>query len=206
MPSKIFPIHMARSVAYDSLMPARKLVVSGEGAGALAAHVIARSVCERRQVRFVCGDNQFDPYAVSRFAKRAGVRPEDALRRVLIARAFTAHQFAELVSRLNPDASNDLTVISGPCSAFFDEDMSSVDAARLFYRMLWRVVELARSGMNLLLVQGQVPQGARRAYFLKDLYRASDVVLNFGGQTFTLERRGRMALPRAAAMGRTPGD
>jgi hypothetical protein len=201
MSSKTLPINMARSVAFASLAPARKVIAIGERAGGLTMYVTARAACENRGVRIICGDNLFDPYAVSRLAKRLGARPKDALRSIRIARAFTAYQLAELVGGLNPSAPHELVVISGPCSTFFDDDVPFVDAARLFYRVLWQIVELARGGMTLLLVQGQVPAGGRRAYFLTDLSRASDVALHFGAvHTFRLEHHGRAALSRLAAM------
>jgi hypothetical protein len=207
MSSKTLPINMAQSVAFASLAPARKVIAIGERARGLTMYVTARAACENRAVRIICGDNLFDPYAISCFAKRMRVRPEDALRSIRIARAFTAYQLAELVSRLDTAAPQDLVVISGPCSTFFDDDVPFVDAARLFYRVLWRVVELARGGMTLLLVQEQMPTSERRAYFLTDLSRASDVALHFGAvHTFRLEHHGRaepprLAAPRLAAMG-----
>jgi hypothetical protein len=153
-------------------------------------HIAAHAACKRNRVVFICGDNRFDPYAISRAAKAMGARPEDALRAIRIARAFTAYQLSELVDRLGAGSGEDFVVISGPCSTFFDEDVPLVDAARLFYRMLWRVVELARGGRTMLLVQGAADASARRAYFLTDLCRVSDVVLRLGGRhSFTLEQR-----------------
>ena len=207
MPSKTLPIEMAPLAAYASLAPTRKVVVSGETASGLTTYITARAVCEGKPVRVVCGDNRFDPYAVARFARSKGMRSEDALRSILIARAFTAYQFNELVSRLDQAAFSGPVVITGPCSTFFDEDMSLVDAARLFYRMLWRVVELARDGMTLALVQREMPKDQRRVYFLRDLCYAADVVLSCDGvHTFRLEQRSRIALPRLASLDRQLGD
>ena len=198
---------MAPLAAYASLAPTRKVVVSGEPAGGLMTYITARAVCEGKPVRVVCGDNRFDPYAVVRFAKSKGVRPKTALNSILIARAFTAYQLHELVSRLDQTACSGPVVITGPCSTFFDEDVSVVEAARLFYRMLWRLVELARDGMTLVLAQRELPKVERRAYFLRDLCYAADVVLNCDGvHTFRLEQRGRIALPRLAALDRQIGD
>ena len=203
---KTLPISLARSVAFGALFPARKVMLCGEGAYGLAHYVTARAACERRRVRFICGDNRFDPYAISRFARSKKLRPEAALRSILIARAFTAYQMSELVNRLDPSIS-DLVIISGPCSTYFDEDVSITDAARLFYRTLWRMVELARSGMTLLLVQSETPAGTRRAHFLTDLCRASDVVLRLAGQhTFSIEGRPRQALDQITPEDRTEGD
>ena len=200
MGSRILPLSVAPSVALCSLTPARKVTASGERASALALDVTARLACRQRRVLYLCADNRFDPYAVSRVAKASGVLAEEALGRVLVVRAFTAYQYAELVRRLDPDSAADLVVISGPCSTFFDEDVSLTDAARLFYRVLWRLVELARLGMTLLLAQHDRPINPRRAYFLPDLCRASNLVLHLDGRSsFTLEHHGRATLPRLAA-------
>jgi hypothetical protein len=175
-------------------------MMSGDSANALAMQITARAACEKKRVLFICGDNRFDPYAVARYARSKGERAEDVLRSILVARAFTAYQLVELITRLDPDPWSDFVIISGPCSTFLDDDVPIVDAARLFYRVLWRIVELARRGMALLLAQGRTTSGTRRAYFLSDLCRASDVVLRIGGErSFTLERRNRTSLPLLAA-------
>jgi hypothetical protein len=182
---------MAPSVAMALLGSARKVLLSGgESAHSLCMRIAARAACRRNRVVFICGDNRFDPYAISRAAKVTGVRPEDALRSIKVARAFTAYQLSELVSRLDSGATEDVVVISGPCSTFFDEDVSAVDAARLFYRMLWRIVELSQSGMTLLLAQSAADPSARRAYFLTDLCRVSEAVMHLDGRhSFTLSQR-----------------
>lgn len=203
MPSRVLSISMAPSVVFSSLTLPRKVLVCGDHAPELATRVISRAVCRGKQVRFICGDNRFDPYAVARFAKQNKKRPQDAMRSILIARAFTAYQLAELVNRLDPAAPpHGVTIISGPCSLFIDEGVRIVDAARLFYRMLWRLVELSRSGMPLLLAQGPVPADAGRAYFLTDLCRVSDVILKYDAlHTFTLEYGGSMSLGGMKASG-----
>jgi len=206
MASRILPIGMVQAAAFASLAPARKAIAIGERASELAASVMARTVSEHRTVRLICGDNRFDPYVVARRAKRLGVRAEEALRAIRMARAFTAFQLTELIDRL-ADASSDLVVISGLCSSFFDEDIPLVDAARLFYRTLWRIVELVRGPSSILLVQGPTPVSTRRAYFLTDLCRASDIVLRLGGQhIFTLEHKGGLALPHLVAVDRQLGE
>ena len=201
MVAKILPIGMALSVVLAALAPARKVLVSGDHHATSLAMQITTNACQDKRVLYICGDNRFDPYAITRLAKSMGLTPDDALSSIHIARAFTAYQLVELVAELAPDVSNDFIVISGLCSSFFDEDVPYVDAARLFYRVLWRVVELAHNGNAMLLIQGRTITSARRAYFLTDLCRASDVVLNLSGEhSFTLERRSRAALPGLAAL------
>lgn len=113
MASRILPIGMVQTAAFASLAPARKVIAIGGRASELAASVMARTVSEHRTVRLICGDNRFDPYAVARRAKRLGVRAEDVLRAIRIARAFTAFQLTELIDRLALDASSDLMVYPG---------------------------------------------------------------------------------------------
>jgi hypothetical protein len=203
MAARVLPISMVSSVALASLAPARKVLLNGDLAHSVVLQLIARAACEKRKVVFICGDNRFDPYAVSRFAKSNGVSADDVLRRILIARAFTAYQFVEMITRLSPGSSQDLVVVSGPCSAFLDEDVPYVDAARLFYRVLWKIVELAREGMMLLLVQPEPSKTWRRNYFLADLRRSSDIVLRLGGEhSFTIERHGRISMPQVPGLER----
>jgi hypothetical protein len=188
---------MARSVAVSSLSLSYKVLLSGDdGARSLALRITAGAACLNHRVRFICADNHFDAYGIARLAKLAGVRAELALGSIQIARAFTAYQLVELVERIEPESDDDLIVVSGPSSPFFDEDLSHTDAARLFYRTLWRCVELAKSGMKILLVQGKTAACERRGYFLRDLSRLSEVVLRFSGETtFTLERRNSTTEP-----------
>src|SRR5207302_196417 len=158
----------------------------------LAAHF----ACEQ-PVRFVCGDNYFDPYCVGRVAKSRGVAAEEALRSILIARAFTAYQLVELVQALTPTPGQ-VVIITGVASAFFDDELSEIEAAKLFYRTLWHLVELSTQGLMLLLSQGSCLVPAHRSYFLRDLCLAATTVLKLERQGFTFERHSQKALPQLA--------
>jgi hypothetical protein len=152
------------------------------------------------RVIYICGDNRFDAYAVARLAKQFRHSREDALNRILVARAFTGYQFDELVRRLNPNEVAGPVILSGICSAFLDEDMPHNDAARLYYRTLWRLAELAGRGLAILLTESREIAGARRAHFLADLYRASNFIFRLdGGHSFTLEMRSYRPLPYPAS-------
>jgi hypothetical protein len=186
---KSLPINLAPVVAFDALAPRRKVVLLGDGASGISYYIVARRACERMPVRIVCADNRFNPYAITRFAKLKGVRPADALGSILIARAFTAFQLVELIQGLDAYA-NDFVVVTGICSAFFDEDLTHTDAARLFYRAYWKLHSIAQSGVSVLLVESSSLPIERRRYFLTDLLQSSEVVLSLTGKaTFTLEQR-----------------
>jgi hypothetical protein len=205
---RILPLSTAPLAARAALRLARRVTVYGERAASLGAHLAAEHASELRRVLFICGDNRFDPYAIARWAREFGAPAEEVLGRILVARAFTGDQLAELVRRLEPASGFDVVIISGFCTSFYDEDLSHTDAARLFYRSLWHLVSLAGAGLPLLLAQSETEGPARRSYFLRDLCRASHLVLRLDGrETFTLERRGAAsALPRLAALDAGGGD
>ncbi len=182
------PVNLAPLAAFNSLAPRRQVLLAGRGATGLALYVTARRACESLPVRVVCGDNRFDPYFIARFAKSQGSRPADALRSILIARAFTAYQLVELIQRLEAFA-NDVLMVTGICSAFFDDDLTDTDAARLFYRAFWKLQELAERGASVLLVECGSPVMQRRGYFLQDVMHTSAVVLALDQATCTLEEK-----------------
>jgi hypothetical protein len=170
------------------------VTVCGEQAWTLGAQMAAQMACERAQSLYLCGDNRFDPYAVARFARSQQKSPEEVLGRILVARAFTAYQLDELIHRLDPPKTLEddygVVIVSGVCAAFLDEDIADSDAARLFYRSLWRLRDLAQEGLTLLLAESETPKQTNRAHFLTDLFRASIVVMRLeGGRSFTLEHR-----------------
>lgn len=187
---RTLPISSAPYAVRASLSPARMVAVCGDHAWTLGVHLAAQMACEYKQVLYLCGDNRFDPYAVARLARSLDESQEETLSRILVARAFTAYQLDELIRRLNPEETFGVVIISGVCTAFFDEDVTHSDAARLFYRSLRRLGDLSREGLALLLTQSEAPKRSKRAYFLTDLCRVSNVVMRLeGAHTFTLERR-----------------
>jgi hypothetical protein len=166
------------------------VVVCGDQAWTLGVHLAAQMACEYKRVLYLCGDNRFDVYAVARLVRSLDENQEETLSRILVARAFTAYQLDELIHRLNPEEAFGVVIISGVCTAFFDEDVTHSDAARLFYRSLRRLGDLLRGGLTLLLTESEAPKHTKRAYFLTDLCRASNVVMRLEGEhSFTLERR-----------------
>lgn len=186
----------AAPVAVQALSaPRRKVALYGRVAAALSFRYAAEVACEGSEPLFLCGDNRFDPYAIARYARSRGVRAEDALRRVLIARAFTGFQFDELIARLDPAKVAGPVIVSGICAAFLDEDMTHNDAARLFYRTLWRLREVAEAGLAMLWTESGAVARTRRAYFLADLTRAADFVFHLDAEhTFRIEMRSPRSL------------
>lgn len=196
---RTLPINSATHAVRASLSPSGIVAICGGRAWSLGVRVAAQMACEDKPSLYFCGDNRFDPYAIARFARSQQKNPEEALGRVLVARAFTAYQLDELIHRLDPlktpEDAFGVIIVSGVCTAFLDEDVTQTDAARLFYRSLWRLRDLAREGLTLLLTESGTPKQRRRAHFLADLFRASSVVIRLEDErSFTIEHRGGHSL------------
>jgi hypothetical protein len=187
-------ISSAPHVVRASILPSRMVTVYGGHASTVGIHLTAQMACEYKSSLFLCGDNRFDPYAVAKCARSQQKSPEEALGRIFVIRAFTAYQLDELIHRLDlpktMEAAYGVIVVSGICSAFLDEDVTHTDAARLFYRSLWRLRDLSRKGLALLLAQSEKPNNPQRAHFLTDLFRASSEVIRLESErTFNTENR-----------------
>ena len=109
------------------------------------------------------GANRFDPYMVSSFARKVSLLPENLLRRIQIARAFTCYQMAtlveeKLVSLLRREGSiaqrrKPWVILLGPMTTFLDEDVPDREVRPLFDRALRKVEEMAMEGIPFFLFQ-----------------------------------------------------
>lgn len=178
---QIYPPATAPVTVNRLVSPRRKVTLYGEAAETLS-YRYAAEIAGQEIVTFLCGDNRFDPYAVARFAKARKQDRRQTLARIRVARGFTGYQFDEMIKRLGPEQVAGPIIVTGVCSAFLDEDIPHNDAARLFYRALSRLVELAERGAAILLTQTQQILDGRRAYFLRDLFRASDFIFRLDGE------------------------
>lgn len=183
---RTLPISAAPRELRASILPSRMVTVYGSHASALGVQLAAQLACEGQPSLYLCGDNCFDPYAVARCARSQRLDPAEALGRILVTRAFTAYQLDELIHRLElpktPETAYGVIIVSGICTTFLDEEITHTDAARLFYRSLWRLRELSREGLTLLFTQSETPNLPQRAHFLTDLFRASHAVIRLEGE------------------------
>ena len=199
---RLLPIDNAPVVALKALASSESVTLAGSGrVERLKHYLVCQFALGGRRVQFLCGDNRFDPLLLARMARAQRADDEELLSAIQISRAFTAYQMCELVLALDTSLVGQLVVVSNPLALFADEDLRSVEAARFFYRMLWHMVGLGRGGLKFLITHS-APRNARRAYMARDLLRASETVMHFGGGAgFALERKGgagtsRLALPR----------
>lgn len=94
----------------------------------------------------------FDPYRVARLARLAGAPPRPVLERIRLSRTFTCHQLASLLCEILPDrrAGGPLFIL-GPCSLFYDDQVTLKEREALFQKItaLLPVLEKRYDGLYL---------------------------------------------------------
>ena len=119
----------------------RLVTIAGSDAAAVAelAAFKAQLPLERggldSSVLFIDGGNSSDPYLFASFARKYGVNPGAALRRVTTCRVFTMYQLADLVSRLLVRAVDDyatqLVIIADVLGTFNEPELDEREARRV---------------------------------------------------------------------------
>ncbi len=171
--------------------PVRKALIVGERPEGLTVYLSAFAASLGFKVLVADGANSFDPYVVSKFARKEGFQPDELLKEISIARAFTCHQLATLIrERLDPvvpPGASALVVFLGPCTMFFDEDVPGEEAALLFRKTLDKVQEMSRRGVFFLMSQSFSGFNKRRSFLLRDLASFSDAVLKLKSSSDALQ-------------------
>jgi hypothetical protein len=176
---------------FPSAKPVRKALIVGERPADLTVYLAAFAASLGFRVLAADGANSFNPYVVSKFARKEGFPPDELLKKISVARAFTCHQLATLVrKRLEPFIPAGvpaLVVFLGPCTVFFDEDVPGEEAALLFRRTMAKVEEMSRKGVFFLMSQSFSGLNRHRSFLLKELIRFSDAVLKLKSSADTLQ-------------------
>jgi hypothetical protein len=136
-------------------------------------------------VVYLDGANAFDPFLISRVARLHGVRSQQLLTAIHVARAFTCHQMERLVSECLAFALNRyqsrVAILSGPLETFYDEAVPAVEAACLLRRMIASMRKLSEKGARVLcLCPSTSPQHQSRYGLLMQLQSAATRLVRVG--------------------------
>ena len=158
---------LSRLILTDPPLLPRKVLFWGEGAGEISSYISGWMTGQGIDVVVLDGANQFDPYVVSSFAKKAMIPPKNLLKRIRIARAFTCYQMATLVEEkliallrreeAISQAHKPWVILLGPITTFLDEDVPERESRLLFERMLRKIEEMAMEGVSFYLFQPNSP-------------------------------------------------
>jgi len=158
-----------------------KALIVGERSVSFTVYLSAFAAFRGFKVLVADGANAFDPYVVSKFARTEGFPPDELLKKISVARAFTCHQLVTLIrERLEPlvlPGTSCLVVFLGPCTMFFDEDVPGEEAALLFRKMMAKVQEMSQGGVFFLMSQPFHGFNKNRGFLLRELVRSADAVL-----------------------------
>ncbi len=148
------------------------------------------------RVLYIDGGNTFDPYVVSAIAQEYCLEPKSVLEKILISRAFTAHQLTALVFEKLEETlkkyRSKLVVISDITGLFLDRDVSKIEGRDIFVKMIQSLSEVAPK-RRVVVVASYFPRPfSVRSLFLESvlLERASTVIRfkkSRGGLKFVLE-------------------
>jgi len=127
------------------------LVLKGAPASAVYAMAVRSVLDTGRPAILVDGGCQVDPYRVAEVAKALGCTRkniEGLLRKILVARAFTAHQLEALVvERLEPETRRSRAAFAGVLdidALFMDEQLDGYEARIMKARCLRRLRAMAK--------------------------------------------------------------
>ena len=160
-PFSLIPFPCSR---LSPIQPGQGLLIFGAAMRPLTAAAAAWGVARGRQVFVVDAANRFDPYQLVREGRKRGLRPEQVLSQVWVARAFTCHQLVELVQEGLPaelaGAKNALVILLGPCSLFYDEQVPLAERRRLFRTMMGGLARIKqRAALVVPAAQPAAPGG-----------------------------------------------
>jgi len=159
----------------------QRALIVGERAESLTLYLSAFATSLGFKVLVADGANAFDPYIISKFARKEGFPPGVLLKRISVARAFTCHQLATLIRErldpLVPPGASPLVVLLGPGTMFFDEDVPGEEAVLLFRKMLAKIRAMSQKNVFFLMSQSFSGFNPRRSFLLRELGRFADAVL-----------------------------
>jgi len=142
-PGKLFSLHGDASVFRLSLFA--------------ASHALLRG----RPIALVDGTNRFDAYYIAEFARKVTsqtkrrVTPEQLLRRIFIARAFTCYQMeATIIERLPvflKQHNATVAIIFGLLDTFYDEQAPLFEVNKGVGRIITALQQLKQANISVLL-------------------------------------------------------
>lgn len=124
----------------------------------------------------IIGHNQFDVYALARWARAHGHNPRPLLTHIELSRAFTCHQLHRRIVTLDAQPRVDWAAlyVLGLLETFYDEDVKVYEAARLLNESLYHLKSIAAKGLPVLITVS-APKESGREHFLELVARAVDV-------------------------------
>jgi len=131
---------------------------------------------------FIDGGNIFDPYVVAEAARRYGLNPRDALKRIYVSRAFTAYQLSSLILERLDEAVRSFrsrfVAVSDIYSLFLDRDVPKTEAQELFMNVCSKLQKIAKERNVIIAASHKEKRSSSRDLFFEAvLYGRASVIL-----------------------------
>ena len=155
--------------------------------GLLSGLCVQATTSYGNEMVFVDGGNSADPYEIARIARFRGLKPEDVLGRINVARGFTAYQLAAIINEQleeivrSTEAST--VVISSFMDLFLDKDMRWGESFQLVKRCMGTLQRLTRQYGLVSIVSNH---GARKLHRSGSLNR---IMSNMPDRVLRMENR-----------------
>jgi hypothetical protein len=143
-------------------------------------------------VVFVDGGNSIDLYTIASLSKRAGLKVDDALSRIIVARAFTAYQLDSIISdRLEVVISKckpSLLIISSITDLLLDRNIRETEARAILKRSLSILEDITREQNLITILTKRVRLSTSRSLSLNDiLYDDVEEIIKINGKRKGIE-------------------
>ena len=140
---------------------------------------IAQLTGSSQPVYVVDGDNVFRSYLIARYAREMNLDPRLALAQVLVSRAFTCYQLAEIVERLSrgADALHCAGIVClGLLGTLYDEDVAWSEAQRLLQEVIAHLKVLAERWPVIVTVRPPSAKAQNRLGLIQVLMQQAAMV------------------------------
>jgi hypothetical protein len=144
------------------------------------------------RVIFVDGGNSFKLYQIARLARLHNLNPEKILKKIHIARAFTAYQITtlileklkETVSRYNAK----LVIISDIAGFFLDKDVPENEAFQVYSQVISYLSHFAKENKIMLIVTCLPHEESKRSKNLHNITcKRADIVISINQSKYERE-------------------
>lgn len=152
---------------------------------------------------FIDGANTFSLYQIAKLAQIHHLNPKKVLDRIIISRAFTAHQTTTLITYQLKETiekySAKLVIISDIAGYFLDEDITEIEAQRIFSQITNYLSNLAKEQQIIILATYLPhPQTKRNTLLHASTYSKANVVLSLRrtsyARQFVLEKHPTLSI------------
>ena len=178
-----FVSEIRRQLATLPLRPGLVFFSGHAHSSRLSHYFLAAPLLRGETVLVLDAANCFDPYRIVAIAQQWRRFPPDLLRSILVSRAFTCFQMAELIERTAEAACRYRTrcvVLTGFPDIFDDEEISAAEAKSVLTRALSVLRRWAGLRLTALAFSDLSPQPTPlRAWLTRQLAREATAVYRF---------------------------